>query len=109
MKSAARQPAVACAESIETTAWTVPTCRLDEFELSAVNDTAEDPPGVSWLLIVPCRTSVPLALATLPEPEPEPVVVQYANAAPAIASVKTRPTTSAFLFGILRNIRSPPT
>ena len=56
----------------------MPTCRLDEFELSAVNVTDEEPPGVSWLVIEPCSTSVPLLLATEPEPLPAPVVVQYA-------------------------------
>ena len=49
-----------------------------EFELSAVNVTDEEPPGVSWLVIEPCSTSVPLLLATEPEPLPAPVVVQYA-------------------------------
>ena len=67
---------MACAASIETTALTVPTCSLDELALSAVNVTGELPPGVSWPVIVPCSTSVPLLSATAPEPLPEPVVVQ---------------------------------
>src|SRR4051812_47444543 len=98
VKSNALQPAFAWASSIETTAWTLPTRRLEEPALSAENFTAELPPGVSSSLIVPWSVTVPLLEATEPEPSPEPVVVQYAIAAAASASAATTPRTAIVRF-----------